>query len=104
VRRLAERSKTAAAEIATLIKGAQATSGEAVMAIERRGQQLDRWMNMTQAMADVSGKAQPVVQQQRTAADNVGLAVELTVQRGRAVAAAAQELVSDAAARGLDER
>jgi len=104
VRRLAERSKTAAAEIATLIKGAQATSGEAVMAIERRGQQLDRWMNMTQAMADVSGKAQPVVQQQRTAADNVGLAVELTVQRGRAVAAAAQELVSGAAARGLDER
>src|SRR5450759_4114329 len=104
VRRLAERSKTAAAEIATLIKGAQATSGEAVMEIERRGQPLDRWMNMTQAMADVSGKAQPVVQQQRTAADNVGLAVELTVQRGRAVAAAAQELVSGAAARGLDER
>jgi methyl-accepting chemotaxis protein len=103
VRRLAERSKTAAAEIATLIKGAQATSGEAVMAIERRGQQLDRWMNMTQAMADVSGKVQPVVQQQRTAADNVGLAVELTVQRGRAVAAAAQELASVAAARGLDE-
>jgi methyl-accepting chemotaxis protein len=104
VRRLAERSKTAAAEIATLIKGAQATSGEAVMAIERRGQQLDRWMNMTQAMADVSGKAQPVVQQRRTAADNVGLAVELTVQRSRAVAAAAQELVSGAADRGLDER
>jgi methyl-accepting chemotaxis protein len=104
VRRLAERSKTAAAEIATLIQGAQATSGEAVMAIERRGQQLDRWMNMTQAMADVSGKVQPVVQQQRTAADNVGLAVELTVQRSRAVAAAAQELASVADARGLDER
>ncbi len=104
VRRLAERSKTAAAEIATLIQGAQATSGEAVMAIERRGQQLDRWMNMTQAMADVSGKVQPVVQQQRTAADNVGLAVELTVQRSRAVAAAAQELASVAAGRGLDEK
>jgi methyl-accepting chemotaxis protein len=99
VRRLAERSKTAAAEIATLIQGARATSGEAVMAIERRGQQLDSWMRMTQAMAEVSGKAQPAVEQQRAAAENVGLAIELTVQRSRAVATAAEELASAAAAR-----
>ena len=51
VRRLAERSKAAAAEIASLAAGAQTTSGEAVLAIGRRGEQLDRWMNMTQAMS-----------------------------------------------------
>jgi methyl-accepting chemotaxis protein len=104
VRWLAERSKTAAAEIATLTDGARASSSEAEVAIERRGQQLDRWMRMTQAMADVGGKVQPAVQHQRTAADNVGLAVELTVERSRAIAAAAQELASAAAARGWDQR
>ena len=57
VRRLAERSKTAAAQIATLAAGALATSGEAVMAIERRGQQLDHWMQTTQALVEVAKSA-----------------------------------------------
>jgi len=52
VRRLAERSKAAASEIATLAHGAQTTSGEAVVAIVRRGQQLDQWMGLTQAMSE----------------------------------------------------
>ncbi|MDQ2942201.1 MAG: methyl-accepting chemotaxis protein, partial [Candidatus Dormibacteraeota bacterium] len=77
VRRLAERSKVAAAEIAALAKGAMATSGEAVMAIERRGQQLDRWMSITQVMAELTGKVQPAVQQQQTATESVKLAVSL---------------------------
>jgi methyl-accepting chemotaxis protein len=58
VRRLAERSKAAAAEIAKLAKGAQATSRDAVIAIERRGQQLDHWMSLTKTMTEVSGAAQ----------------------------------------------
>jgi methyl-accepting chemotaxis protein len=58
VRRLAERSKAAAAEINKLAQGAQATSRDAVVAIERRGQQLDHWMTLTQTMAEVSGAAQ----------------------------------------------
>jgi methyl-accepting chemotaxis protein len=57
VRRLAERSKTAAAEIASLALGAQTTSGEAVMAIERRGKQLDLWMGITQVMVEVASSA-----------------------------------------------
>ena len=57
VRRLAERSKTAAAQIAQLAAGALATSGEAVMAIERRGQQLDHWMQTTQALVEVAKSA-----------------------------------------------
>lgn len=57
VRRLAERSKTAAAEIANLALGAQTTSAEAVMAIERRGQQLDLWMRLTQVMFELATSA-----------------------------------------------
>jgi methyl-accepting chemotaxis protein len=92
VRRLAERSKAAASEITKLAEGAQATSGEAVLAIERRGQQLDSWMRMTQAMAEVSGTAQPAAQQHRTATENVRLAVERIADTSRLVAAAARDL------------
>lgn len=98
VRRLAERSKAAAAQIAKLTEGAQTTSGEAVVAIERRGQQLTRWMSMTEAMAEVSAKVQPAVQQQNNATSNVRLAIQLNADRSLAVEAAAQEVVSKATA------
>src|ERR1700704_6002648 len=93
VRRLAERSKAAAAEIATLAAGAQTTSGEAVLAIGRRGEQLDRWMNMTQAMSDATELVRPAVELQFTAAQNVEHAIEVAALRSRAVAAAAEEIV-----------
>jgi methyl-accepting chemotaxis protein len=92
VRRLAERSKAAAAQISILADGAKATSGEAVLAIGRRGQQLDSWMGMTQVMADVSGKVQPAVMNQHAAVERVQLAVQLITDRGRAMAAAAEEV------------
>jgi methyl-accepting chemotaxis protein len=97
VRRLAERSKAAAAQIATLAQGGQATSLELVVAIERRGKQLEGWMSMTQAMADTSAKVQPVMQQQSVAADGVRLAVQLIADKGLAVVALAQEVNSIAA-------
>jgi methyl-accepting chemotaxis protein len=96
VRRLAERSKAAAAQISNLAEGAKVTSGEAVLAIERRGQQLDRWMGMTQAMADVSGKVQPAVMNQHAAVERVQLAVQLITDRCRAMAAAGQDVKSAA--------
>jgi methyl-accepting chemotaxis protein len=97
VRRLAERSKAAAAQISNLAEGAKATSGEAVLAIERRGKQLDRWMTLTQAMVDASAKVQPAVVQQRTAAGKVELAIQLIAVRTRTVASAAEDFKSAAA-------
>jgi methyl-accepting chemotaxis protein len=96
VRRLAERSKAAAAQISNLAEGAKVTSGEAVLAIERRGQQLDRWMVMTQAMADASGKVQPAVTNQKAATGRLELAIQLIADRSRTLSAAAQELKSAA--------
>jgi methyl-accepting chemotaxis protein len=98
VRRLAERSKTAAAQIAKLTEGAQTTSGEAVVAIERRGQQLTHWMTMTEAMAEVSAKVQPAVQQQDSATNSVKLAIQLIADRSLAVEAAAKDVVATATA------
>jgi len=57
VRRLAERSKAAASEIAILAQGAQTTSGEAVLAIVHRGQQLDQWMGLTKAMTELTTRS-----------------------------------------------
>jgi methyl-accepting chemotaxis protein len=98
VRRLAERSKSAAGQISTLTKGAQTTSAEAVLAIERRGQQLDRWMGLTQAMADLSAKVEPAISQHRTDAENVELAMQVTALKNRAVAAASEDVASAVAA------
>jgi methyl-accepting chemotaxis protein len=98
VRRLAERSKAAAAQISNLAEGAKVTSGEAVLAIERRGQQLDSWMGMTQVMADVSGRVQPAVMNQHAAVERVQLAVQLITDRCRAMAAAGQEVKAAAEA------
>jgi methyl-accepting chemotaxis protein len=97
VRRLAERSKAAAAEIATLAQGAQTTSGEAVAAIVRRGQQLDRWMALTQAMSELSAKVAPAIDLHRSDSEDVVLAVRAATERSHAVAAAAEELAAAAA-------
>jgi len=94
VRRLAERSKAAAAQISNLAEGAKVTSGEAVLAIERRGQQLDRWMGMTQVMADVSGKVAPAVMNEQAAAERVEIAVQQIIDRSRTAAAAAEDIKS----------
>jgi methyl-accepting chemotaxis protein len=98
VRRLAERSKAAAAEITKLAEGAQATSGQAVLAIERRGQQLDLWMGIARAMAEVSTKLQPEAMQHHAATGSVKLAVQLIADRSRAVEAAAHEVATSAVA------
>ena len=92
VRRLAERSKAAAAEIKKLAKGAQATSGEAVLAIQRRGEQLDHWMHIAEALAQMSGQVQPVARQHRAATESVKLAVERIAARSRPVAVGARDL------------
>jgi methyl-accepting chemotaxis protein len=96
VRRLAERSMAAAAQIAKLTDGALATSGEAVLAIERRGEQLTRWMKMTEALAQESGKVEPAIQQQKNASATVKVALQLIADTSRNLAAAAQQVASSA--------
>ena len=98
VRRLAERSMAAATQIAKLTDGALATSGEAVLAIERRGEQLRLWMSITEGLAEVSGKVGPAVRQQSDASASVRVAIQLIANSSRLLAAAAQEVAVSAAA------
>jgi methyl-accepting chemotaxis protein len=97
VRRLAERSKAAASEIAILAQGAQTTSGEAVLAIERRGQQLDQWMGLTKAMTELTDRIEPAMKGQRARTEGIEVAVQVVAQKSREMAEAAEELASAAA-------
>ena len=86
VRRMAERSKAAAAQIAQLADGAQATSAEAVLAIERRGHQLDDWMGMTRALFDKSEEVAPIATQHKADAERVKQTIQLTAESFRQTA------------------
>jgi methyl-accepting chemotaxis protein len=97
VRRMAERSKAAAAQIAKLANGAQATSAEAVLAIDRRGRQLDEWMSMTRVLAEKSNEVRPAAKQHQADADLLQQAMCLVVEGLRANALDAQEIAAGAA-------
>lgn len=104
VRRLAERSKAAASEIATLAQGAQTTSGEAVIAIARRGQQLDQWMGLTQSMTELTAKVEPAMKEHRASTEDLEVAVQVVAQKSGDMAEAAGELAAAAAPLRKEER
>jgi methyl-accepting chemotaxis protein len=94
VRRLAERSKAAAAQIARLADGAQVTSAEAVLAIDKRGRQLDEWMGMTSALADKSDEIQPAMSRHGEDTAAVQQAILMMAERSRSNAIDANEMAS----------
>ena len=96
VRRLAERSKAAAARINMLVEGAQTTGAEAMKAIEKRGQQLNHWMEMTKAMAEETGRFRLAVEHQQISTEGCAHAVEQVATGSRSVAAAARDIATDA--------
>lgn len=100
VRRLAERSKTSAAQIAKLVDGAQAQSSETVMALEKGVKQMERGLAMMQAMAEVSSQVQLATQRQRSSTDDVVRAIEHIAQGSRSVSITAGEIASAALSQG----
>jgi methyl-accepting chemotaxis protein len=100
VRRLAERSKTSAAQIAKLVEGAQAQSSETVMALEKGVKQMERGLVMMQAMAEVSSQVQLATQRQRSSTDDVVRAIEHIAEGSRSVSITAVEIASAALSQG----
>jgi methyl-accepting chemotaxis protein len=96
VRRLAERSKAAAAQIGTLVEGAQSESSATVMAVERRGGQMELWLSMMATMAEASGKVQRATHEQQSTVDQAVAAIEQIAASSRSVAATAQEIALSA--------
>jgi len=100
VRRLAERSKTSAAQIAKLVEGAQAQSSETVMALEKGVKQMERGLAMMRAMAEVSNQVQLAAQQQRSSTEEVVKAIEHIAEGSRSVSHTAGEIAAAALSQG----
>ncbi len=100
VRRLAERSKAAAAQIATLVDAAQVQSRSTVMAVELRGLQITDWLQIMATMAESSGAVQLATQQQRSTVEQTVAVIERIAESSRAVATTAQEIALAASRQG----
>lgn len=100
VRRLAERSKGAAAQIAKLVDGAQVLSQSTLMAVETRQRQMQVWLDMMAAMADASGQVQLATHEQSSTVEKVVVAIEHIAEGSRLVAATAREIAVSAARQG----
>lgn len=99
VRRLAERSKAAAAQINTLVNSTQQTSAEALKAIERRRLQLEDWMRLTQSMAETAAAFQLTIDLQHASTEEVALQSDRLAETSQVLAASARALAAGPAPR-----
>jgi methyl-accepting chemotaxis protein len=108
VRRLAERSKTSAAEIATIIKAAESENTATVLAMEAGAKQVDHTLSLIDGVSLGGDQVRLTTQQQRTATEQVVVAMEQLTESSRQLSATAQQLAASAGSmaglsRGLDE-
>ena len=97
VRRLAERSKSSSAKIATIIQSAQSESNATVMAMEQSSKQMQHGLALLAAVTEASDQVKLITQQQRTATEQVVEAMEQITVGSRQVATTAQEISAAAA-------
>jgi methyl-accepting chemotaxis protein len=96
VRRLAERSKASAAEIATVIEGAQSESNATVMNMERSAKQMREGLTLLGQVADATARVRLTTRQQRSATEQVVVTMEQVSNSSGQVSATAHEIASSA--------
>jgi len=92
VRRLAERSKSSSAKIATIIASAEAESTATIMAMERSANQMQHGLSLLASVVEASDHVKLITQQQRTATDQVVEALERITVGSRQVSKTAREI------------
>ena len=96
VRRLAERSKTSAGEIAAIVAAIQNETNATVMAMEKGAKQMQEGLMLLDAVTDANGQVRLTTQQQRSATAQVVETMEQLADASRQVSATAQEIASAA--------
>ena len=96
VRRLAERSKAAAAQIGTLVGSAQTQATATVVAVQDRRGQMALWLEMMVKLADASDQVHLSTESQRSAVDQAMAAIEQIAMSSRSVAETAQAIATAA--------
>jgi len=96
VRRLAERSKTSAGDIAAIVGGVQNETNATVMAMEKGTKQMQQGLKLLDAVTDASGQVRLTTQQQRTATAQVVETMEQLADASRQVSATTQQIAAAA--------
>ena len=97
VRRLAERSKTQAAEIATIVEEAQAETTGTVMAMEDSAGRMHRGLELMDAVMESTEQVRLTTQQQTAATRQVVEVMEAVTDTSRQTAATAQQIAAASA-------
>jgi methyl-accepting chemotaxis protein len=96
VRRLAERSKTSAGEINTIIRAVQGETNATVMAMETGSKQMQRGLTLLEAVTDANAQVRMTTQQQRIATSQVVETMEQLTDSSRQISATADQIASAA--------
>jgi methyl-accepting chemotaxis protein len=96
VRRLAERSKSSAAEINTIIRAVQGETQATVMAMETGSKQMQRGLMLLEAVTDANAQVRMTTQQQRIATSQVVETMEQLTDSSRQISATADQIASAA--------
>jgi Methyl-accepting chemotaxis protein (MCP) signalling domain/Cache domain len=96
VRRLAERSKTSAGEINTIIRAVQGETNATVMAMEKGAKQMQRGLMLLEAVTDANAQVRMTTQQQRSATSQVVETMEQLTDSSRQVSTTADQIASAA--------
>jgi methyl-accepting chemotaxis protein len=94
VRRLAERSKASAAEISRIIEGAQSETNATVMAMEKGAKQMVSGLALMEEVVESCDRVRLTSQQQRTATEQVMLAMQHVTAGCRQVSTTAEEIAA----------
>lgn len=97
VRRLAERSKSSAAEIAEITEGVHTETNATVMAMEKGAKQMQRGLALLEDVAQATEQVRLTTQQQRSATTQVVETMDQLSDASRQVSATAQQLASASA-------
>lgn len=97
VRRLAERSKASAAEIAVIADGVHAETNATVMAMEKGAKQMQRGLALLEEVTQATAQVRLTTQQQRSATGQVVETMDQLTDASRQVSATAQQIATASA-------
>jgi methyl-accepting chemotaxis protein len=98
VRRLAERSKASAADIAEIIEGVHAETNATVMAMEKGAKQMQQGLHLVEDVTEATDQVRLTTQQQRAATGQVVETMEQLTEASRQVSGTAQQIAGAAGA------
>ena len=98
VRRLADRSKASAGEIASIVKGIQVETGATVMAMDQGAKQMGASLTLLSGVTDGAEFVRLTTQQQRSATSQVAETMEQLSDVSRQVSEAAGQIASASSA------